>query len=234
MIITYAIECQKVYIGASMGQFDKDKQAIVRCARWLSEHGYFGCVRGSGGNISVKLNRENMMAISPSRRPYQEMLPDDICVVDAHMKSIEGRLPPSVEVTMHLSVYNNRSDVNAVIHTHPVFASTLSIINNPIPALFDEITFEIGAEVDVIPYAVSGSTDLAQNVISKLGNGCYCYILQNHGALSLGKSLDQAWKNAELLEKVAQIYYYALTTGRKITTLPKGAIDQIYQMRETK
>lgn len=217
-----------------MGQFDKDKQAIVKCARWLSEHGYFGCVRGSGGNISVKLNRQNMMAITPSRRPYQEMLLDDICVVDAHMKLIEGHQTPSVEATMHLSVYGNRPDVNAVIHTHPVFASILSIINKPIPALFDEITFEIGAKVDVIPYAVSGSADLAQNVISKLSNNGVCYILQNHGALNLGKNLDQAWKNAELLEKVAQIYYYALTTGRKITTLSKDAVEQIYRMRKSK
>ena len=215
-----------------MGQFDKDKQAIVTCARWLSERGYFGCVRGSGGNISVKLNDQNTMAITPSRRPYQEMSLNDICVVNAQMKSIEGLLTPSVEATMHLSVYNNRSDVNAVIHTHPVFTSILSIIDKPIPALFDEITFEIGAEVAVIPYAVSGSADLAQNVVSKLDNDGFCYILQNHGALSLGKNIDQAWKNAELLEKVAQIYYYALTTGKKITTLPKDAIDQIYQMRK--
>jgi ribulose-5-phosphate 4-epimerase/fuculose-1-phosphate aldolase len=124
-----------------MGQFDKDKQAIVKCARWLSEHGYFGCVRGSGGNISIKLNRQNMMAITPSRRPYQEMSLDDICVVDAQMQSIEGHLTPSVEATMHLSVYNNRPDVSAVIHTHPVFASILSVIDTPIPALFDEIIF---------------------------------------------------------------------------------------------
>ena len=85
----------------------------------------------------------------------------------------------------------------------------------------------------MIPYAVSGSKDLAQNVVQKLDNGCFCYILQNHGALSLGKSVDRAWKNAELLEKVAQIYFYALTTGKKITTLPKNAIDQIYKMRKT-
>ena len=217
-----------------MGQFDKDKQAIIKCARWLSEHGYFGCARGSGGNISVKLNDQNMMAITPSRRPYQEMSLDDICVVDAHMKLMEGHLTPSVEATMHLSVYGNRPDVNAVIHTHPVFASILSIIDKSIPALFDEITFEIGTEVDVIPYAVSGSADLVKNVVSKMGNNGVCYILQNHGALSLGKSLDQAWKNAELLEKVARIYYYALTTGRKITTLPEDAVEQIYKMKKSK
>jgi L-ribulose-5-phosphate 4-epimerase len=217
-----------------MGQFDKDKQAIVECARWLSEHGYFGCVRGSGGNISVKLTTQLMMAITPSRLPYQEMTLDDICVVDDQLTTIEGRLTPSLEVNMHLSVYKNRPDVHAVLHTHSVFAGILSIINKPIPALFDEISFEIGAGVDVVPYAISGSLDLAQNVVSKLDNKCYCYILQNHGALSLGKDLNQAWKNAELLEKVAQIYYYAFATGNKIKTLPQDAIEQIYKMRESK
>ncbi len=217
----------------AMSPFGKHKQAIVKCARWLSEHGYFGCVRGSGGNISVKLNTQFMMAITPSRRPYPSMTPDDICVLDAQLTSIEGHLTPSIEANMHLSVYRNRPDIQAVVHTHPVFAGILSILNKPIPALFDEITFEIGAEVDVVPYAISGSTDLAQNVARKLDNDCYCYILQNHGALSLGKDLDQAWKNAELLEKVAQIYFYALTTEKKITTLPRDAIDLIYKMRKT-
>ena len=216
-----------------MGQFDKQKQAIVKCARWLSENGYFGCVRGSGGNISVKLNPQFVMAVTPTRRPYKEMTLDDICVIDDQLKAIEGQLTPSIESAMHLAVYRNRPDIQAVIHTHPVFAGILSIINKPIPPLFDEITFEIGAEVDVVPYALSGSTDLAQNVVGKLDNDCYCYILQNHGALSLGKDLDQAWKNAELLEKVAQIYFYALTTETKISTLPKDAIDQIYKMRKT-
>jgi L-fuculose-phosphate aldolase len=216
-----------------MGKFDKDKKAIIKCARWLSKHGFFGCLRGSGGNISVKLDTDNMIAITPSGRPYQEMLPDDIRVVDSNLNSIEGDLKPSVETTMHVGVYRNRPDVNAVIHTHPVFAGILAVINKPIPALFDEVTLEIGASVEVIPYAISGSQELAENVIKKLGNDCFCYILQNHGALSLGRDLDQAWKNAELLEKVAQIYYYALTTGKEITTLPEDAIDQINKMRKS-
>jgi L-fuculose-phosphate aldolase len=215
-----------------MGKFDKDKKAIIKCARWLSEHGFFGCLRGSGGNISVKLDTDNMIAITPSGQPYQDMSPEDISVVDYNLKSIEGHLKPSVEITMHVGVYRNRPDVNAVIHTHPVFAGILAVINKPIPALFDEVTLEIGACVEVVPYAISGSPELAENVIKKLGNDCFCYILQNHGALSLGRDLEQAWKNAELLEKVAQIYYYALTTGKDITTLPQDAIDQINKMRK--
>ncbi len=216
-----------------MGKFEKEKQDILECAGWLSEHEYFGCLRGSGGNISIKINDENLIVITPTSRPYQELSTDDICVVDFNLKLIEGRLTPSIETAMHLGIYKCRSDINAVIHTHPVFASILSIINQPIPALFDEITFEIGDAVEIVPYAISGSSDLAQNVMSKLNNNCFCYIIQNHGALSLGKDIDQAWKNAELLEKVAQVYYYALTTGKKITTLPKDAIAQINKLRKS-
>ncbi len=215
-----------------MGKFEKDKQAILKCAGWLTEHGYFGCLRGSGGNISVKINDENMIAITPTSRPYQGLSTDDICLVDTDLNLIEGQRAPSIETAMHLGIYKFRSDVKAVIHTHPVFASILSIINQPIPALFDEITFEIGASIEIVPYAISGSSDLAQNVVGKLDNNCFCYIIQNHGALSLGKDIDQAWKNAELLEKVAQVFYYALTTGRKITTLPKDAIARINKLRK--
>jgi ribulose-5-phosphate 4-epimerase/fuculose-1-phosphate aldolase len=214
-----------------MGKFQKDKRDILKCARWLSEHGYFGCLRGSGGNISVKIHDENLIAITPTSRPYQDLSADDICLVDYDLNLIEGKMAPSIETAMHLGIYKCRSDIKAVIHTHPVFASVLSIINQPIPALFDEITFEIGDSVEIVPYAISGSPDLAQNVYGILSNNCFCYIIQNHGAISLGKDIDRAWKNAELLEKVAQIYYYALTTGRKITTLPKDAIVQINRLR---
>ncbi len=133
---------------------------------------------------------------------------------------------------MHIGVYKNRPDVNAVIHTHQPFASALAIIDKPIPALFDEITVEIGHEVDIIPYAFSGSSELVNNVSGKLGNACHCYLIQNHGALCLGTDMQRAMKNAELLENVAKIYYHALATGEEIKTLPPAAIDYFADMRK--
>jgi len=214
-----------------MGTYGQEKKDVLNCAKWLSEHGYFGGYRGSGGNISVRINDSNLIAITPSGKSYHEMLSDDICVIDSDQKPVEGHLIPSVETSMHLGIYQHRPNMGAIIHTHPVFASVLSIINQPIPALFDEIAFEIGTSVEIVPYAISGSSELVQNVVGKLDNHCFCYIIQNHGALSLGKDINQAWKNAELLEKVAQVYYSALTTGRKITTLPKDAVAQINKLR---
>ena len=117
---------------------------------------------------------------------------------------------------MHAAIYQHRSDVKAVVHTHQTYASIFSIINQSIPALFDEIANEIGAVIEIVPYAISGSAELAQNVADRLGNQYLCFILQNHGALSLGATIDQAWKNTELLEKAAQVYYHALMTGREI------------------
>jgi ribulose-5-phosphate 4-epimerase/fuculose-1-phosphate aldolase len=132
----------------------------------------------------------------------------------------------------HIGIYQNRLDVNAVIHTHQPFASVLAVIGKPIPALLDEITVEIGHVVDIVPYAYSGTSELVNNVIGKLDNACHCYLMQNHGALSLGNDIQHAMKNAELLEHVATIYYRALATGEEIQKLPSTAIDYFSDMRK--
>ena len=110
---------------------------------------------------------------------------------------LDSSRSPSIEAAMHVGVYQHRSDVNAVIHTHQPFAGTLAIINKPVPALFDEIIVEIGHVVDIVPYAYSGSSELVDNVTGKLGNACHCYLIQNHGALSLGADMKRAMKNHE-------------------------------------
>ena len=215
----------------AMSNYDSVRREVLNSTRWLAEHGYLGQL-SSGGNISVRVPGEKIVAITPSGKPYFSLDVDDICVIDTDLNHIEGSLSPSIEAPMHVGVMKNRPDVNAVVHTHQPFASTLAIINKPIPALFDEITVEIGHEVDIIPYAFSGSPDLVANVISKLGNACHCYLIQNHGALCLGADMQRAMRNSELLENVAQIYYHALSTGAAINQLPPAAIDYFADMRK--
>lgn len=214
-----------------MQNYDKIKREVLESSRWLAEHGYLGRL-SSGGNISLRVPGEKILAVTPSGRSYFSLDPSDICVIDFHRQPIEGDLAPSIEAGLHIGVYQSRPDVNAVIHTHQPFASTLSIINKPIPALFDEIAVEIGPEVDIVPYAFSGSAELVDNLIGKLGNQCHCYLIQNHGAISLGADLPRAMRNAELLETVARIYYQALTTGEEIQKLPPSAIEHFAQMRK--
>jgi L-ribulose-5-phosphate 4-epimerase len=214
-----------------MQNYNRIRREVLDSSRWLAEHGHLGQL-SSGGNISVRVPEEKILAITPSGRTYFALDLNDICIIDFDQNPIEGSLAPSIEAGMHIGVYQNRPDVNAVIHTHQPFASTLSIINKPIPALFDEITVEIGHEVDIVPYAFSGSRELIDNLTGKLGNDCHCYLIQNHGAISLGADLPRAMRNAELLESVARIYYQALTTGADIQKLPASAIDYFADRRE--
>jgi L-fuculose-phosphate aldolase len=215
-----------------MDQYLQTRKDIIDCCRWLCRHGYFGSLLSAGGNVSVRIPGEPVLAITPSGKPYMQLVPEEIGVVDFNLKRIAGDLAPSIETAMHVGIYQSRADVGAVVHTHQAFASIFALINQPIPALFDEVALAIGETVDVVPYAFSGTPELAENVKRTVANGCDCFIMQNHGALNLGKSLEHAWKHAELLEKTAQAYYHALASGQPVTTLPAGTIQRVRAMRK--
>jgi ribulose-5-phosphate 4-epimerase/fuculose-1-phosphate aldolase len=214
-----------------MADYEAFKEQVLQTARWLNDHGFFGGRLGSGGNVSLMLRDQGLMVITPSRKPYRTLSLADICVVDTGLRPVDGKLPPSMEAGMHAAVYRERKDACAIVHTHQHFASVFSLINRPIPALFDEITLEIGPEVAVVPYAFSGSPELTAHMTEALNNGCMCFILQNHGAVCLGSDLETAMRNAEALEKVARVYYYALCTGLNISTLPDAAVQHWQRLR---
>jgi len=216
-----------------MGNYDEYKSQIIKCTQWLSEHGFFGTLRGTGGNVSMRVEGEELFVITPSTLPYDQLSLDNMCVLDFDLKQIEGELKPSVEAGLHLECYKQRKDVNAVIHTHQTYASMFAILNKPIPALFDEVSFDIGPSVEVVPYGLSGSPELIENLRGKLSNNCHCYLIQNHGALNLGATLDKAWLNVELLEKTAKVYYGAQSTGNEVTLLPDDIVSLITELRKT-
>lgn len=209
------------------------KQEVLESALWLSHNNYFGSHLSSGGNVSARVPGENLFAITPTSVPYDELTTEEICLLDFALNRIEGDLKPSIEAGMHATIYKARPEVNAVAHTHQFHASIFGLLNKPIPPLFDEITLHIGNEVAVIPYAISGTDALAAQVGKTVANGCACFIMQNHGALNLGRTLKQALRNAELLEKVAKVYHSALSTGLPITTLPEGALSFWDEVRKT-
>jgi len=210
-----------------MKRYFSIRKKVVDCCRWLCRYGYFGSHLSAGGNVSVRVPDERILVITPSGKPYMDLTPSDICVADFDENRIDGTHAPSMETGMHIGIYENRTDVGAVVHTHQTYASVFALLNLAIPPLFDEVVMAIGNSVDVIPYALSGSSRLAKNVKQAVSNGCYCYTLQNHGALNLGVTLEEAWKNAELVEKTAQVYHQALCTGRTITTLPAETLEAV-------
>jgi L-fuculose-phosphate aldolase len=211
-----------------VGHYNEYKDRVLRMSQKLSEQGYFGTRSGSAGNVSILIEGEEAIAITPTRLSYDVMTAADVCVVDFDLKGIEGQLKPSIEAPMHVAAYQTRPDVSAVIHTHQIGASALSLISQPIPPLFDEVTLAIGNIVEVIPYALSGTRELHDMVASKLANRCHCYVMQNHGALCVGPDLDQTFTFVELLEKISTVYVNALATGKPISPLPKLIAQQLF------
>ena len=200
-----------------MGKFDSAKNLIVETARQLTMKGY---LMATGGNLSVRTAGQSALAITPSDYDYMKMLPEDICVLDFELKVLEGSLKPSVESAMHAAIYRVRPDVNAVIHTHQVYASTLTLIRMSIPALFDEQTRFLGRSVNIIPYAPSGTRMLASTIARHIRDHNNAYMMQNHGALVFGHDMERAVHNVEILEKCSLAYLLALCTDRKVSKIP--------------
>ena len=200
-----------------MGQFDSAKNLIVETAQQLTVKGY---LMATGGNLSVRIAGQSAMAITPSNYDYMKMLPEDICVLDFELNVLEGQLKSSVESGMHAAIYQVRPDVNAIVHTHQVYASTLTLIRTPIPALFDEQTRFLGRSVNIIPYAPSGTGMLANTISKHVRDHNNAYMMQNHGALVFGHDMERAVHNVEILEKCSLAYLLALCTDRKVSKIP--------------
>jgi ribulose-5-phosphate 4-epimerase/fuculose-1-phosphate aldolase len=200
-----------------MSSFGPEKQQIVAAAQRLTAKGY---LVATGGNLSVRIPGRAAFAVTPSNLDYQRMTPDDVCVLDLELRALEGARKPSVESSLHAAIYQARPDVNAVVHTHQASASALSLIDAPIPALFDEQARFLGRSVEIVPYGPSGTGMLRRRVARALKSHANAYILRNHGAICLGPDLERAENNVELLEKCSVSYLLALCTERPVRRIP--------------
>ncbi len=193
------------------------KKQIVETAQELVRKGF---LMATGGNISLRVPGQAAFAITPSNYDYFKMMPDDVCVLDFGLNPLEGHLKPSVEAAMHGAIYQARGDVNAIIHTHQAYASALTLIKAPIPALFDEQARFLGRSVEIIPYAPSGTGFLKDAVAKHVKNHNNAFMMQNHGALVFGHDMERAIHNVEILEKCSLAYLLALCTEKKISKIP--------------
>jgi L-ribulose-5-phosphate 4-epimerase len=200
-----------------MGAFDSLKQQVVDAAQKLVQKGY---LMATGGNLSLRVPGVDAFVVTPSNYDYLKMTADDICVLDFGLNVLEGHLKPSVESGMHGAIYQVRPDVNALVHTHQVYVSALSLIKAPIPALFDEQARFLGRSVTIIPYAPSGTGFLKNTVARHVRNNNNAFMMQNHGALVFGHDMERAMHNVEILEKCALAYLLALCTERRVSKIP--------------
>ena len=188
---------------------ETERRKVVRYGRLLLER---KLTTGTGGNLSVFNREKELMVISPSARDYQEIEPEDTVVMNLEEEVIAGSSRPSSEYQLHLLVYRERSDVSAVVHTHSVNATAVSCINEEIPPLHYLIGFA-GDKLPRAEYALFGTRELAEKAVNALGSSYNATLLDNHGLLAVGPSLQQAFQAAEMIEYVAELYVKCRSMG---------------------
>lgn len=174
------------------------------------------------GNISYRDRETGNIYITPSGMDYCACCPDDILVYTLDGKRIEGERKPSIELELHLSVMRARPEINAVIHTHPVYSMVFACLGWNIPLVMDEAAQSLGEEVRVADYALPGSPELAANCVKALGKNGYACLLQSHGSVCLGDSMEGAFRTATVLEVTAQVYYMARQLGEPKLISPEN------------
>lgn len=204
-----------------MSQWQEQKALVLETALSLVNR---GLVIGASGNVSVRLTgtANDLLAVTPTSRAYESLTPDDIQVVDFEGRVVEGTLAPSMETNLHIDIYRSRPGVQAVIHTHAVFASAVAVTGRDIPPILDDQVIHLGGAVRCATYAPSGSAELAGAALEALGDGD-AVILRNHGAVCTGVSIADALTACEILEKTARIYLLASITGH-VSELSPAAI----------
>jgi L-fuculose-phosphate aldolase len=212
--------------------WDEARVAIQEaCVRLEAE----GLVAEASGNVSVRLpskDGRDLVAITPSQVPYRKLRPEQILVIDYERNVVEGEGKPSSETVTHLAAYRARADVGAVVHSHSVYASALAVAGQEIPPLIDEQVVTLGGRVHVAEFGMSASQDLADNAVKALGLR-QAVLLRSHGALSVGRDLDEVLAVAALVERMAKIYILSRTLGEPLT-LPAKIVEleeKFYRMQ---
>lgn len=202
-------------------RWKEERREILEISRKMVEK---GLVVGTAGNISLRLeDPAGLIAITPSGRYYELLKEEDIVIVDFKGEAVDGELLPSIETMLHIMIYKARPKINAIIHTHSVFASILAVAGLEIPPILDEQVISVGGEIKVAPYAPPGSQELARNVVATLGNR-NAVLLANHGVVALGRDLREAFTIAEIVEKTAKVYFGTLLLG-KVNPLPPEVVS---------
>ncbi len=177
-----------------------------------------GLVAATSGNISVRLeDRPDCFAITPSSESYLTMTPDRIVVMktDGTVLQCPPDGKPSSEWRLHAELYKAKADVMAVVHTHSRYATAFAVVRKGIPLILIEMQPWLGGDVPVSEYAPTGSRQLGINAARDLGDRGGC-LLANHGVVSVGKSLEQAYVRACYIEDAAKIYHAALSVGEPV------------------
>lgn len=175
--------------------------------------GSSGLSQGKSGNISVRI--DDTVLITPSGADYSLLTADDMVALPLDYNPERHKLkgmPPSSEWHFHLGLYQARPELKAVVHAHPVYCTALACTGRAIPPFHYMVAIAGGNDIPLAPYALFGTDALSTHVVTALTDRQAC-LLETHGMIAVGESLDKAFNLAIEVETLAQQYCEALKIG---------------------
>ncbi|MDE1148976.1 MAG: class II aldolase/adducin family protein [Azospirillaceae bacterium] len=195
------------------------RQAVIDTARAMNT---VGINQGKAGNVSARC--QGGFLVTPSGVPYDALVPDSIVFMDLEGR-YRGTMVPSSEWRMHLSIYQERPQAGAVVHTHSTFCTTLACLRERIPAFHYMVAVAGGTSIEVADYATFGTQALSDAMMAALGPRRAC-LLANHGMIAFGADLRRALDLAVEVETLARQYWHARMMGTPVI-LDEGEMAEV-------
>ena len=210
----------------------KKSKELIRIRQQIIEGGLRlvkeGLVARTWGNISIRVDETHML-ITPSGRTYEDLSPDDIVLVNYHTSKHEGAIKPSSEKELHCEIYRTRKKIHAVIHTHQMNASTMAAAHREVPPILDDMAQIIGPSVRVADYALPSTKKITKKTVRAL-KGRNAALMANHGAVCVGRDLEEAFVVCQVLEKACKAFIEAEFLGgaKSINKFEAHLMHEIY------
>jgi L-fuculose-phosphate aldolase len=202
-------------------RFKEERREVARFMRRLYRH---RLTTTSGGNISLRIT-DDIIVITPSSTDKGRMRWKEVGIITIAGENLTPELKPSIEFEMHLSIYKKIKKINAIVHAHPVFASSFTAMKCKINTDLTAEARAILGDPIVVPYALMGTAKLARLAAEKIMHSGIL-LLENHGILTTGTDLLQAFDKIEVLENAAKMTLITYFTNKK-SPLSKARILEI-------
>jgi len=207
-----------------LDNIEKARTQIIETGRKMLKS---NLVTATWGNVSCRVDGEDYIAITPSGMEYDTLVEEDIVILDIEGNPICGDRRPSTELPMHLHIFKNRNDINAIIHTHSTYATALACAYKPVSPIVEELVQVVGGDVRVAKYALPGTIELANNVLTAARER-QAALLANHGMVGMARNLEEALKICEIVEKAAKILILSNMVGQPVPI----SFEDVQIMRE--
>ena len=189
-------------------KYEKERREILSAALDMLQ---YSLISLSGGNIALRTD-EGSFLITPSAMRYETMLPEDVVLLDAEGRVLEGCRRPSSDTKALLYLFRQRSEINALIHTHQPYATAVGLVEDELPGCLVTVLDACGSCMPVAPFTISSDEGMGVLAAEYAGESL-AVILRSHGVITMGRNLSEALEAAIYLEEAARTYLAARALG---------------------